>query len=161
MRTYRESRTLLFNGSVFLVVPILVFTGPALYHLFAAEPLLIQNRSNISAHVASTVELVAMAFMPLLVSALGLILIIQWWTTVIQTDERSIIKKVASRKTRFKANWSELTRVSKYANTKGGIFYTLHTDQSRMEFKVTKGPIEDLIKEIRLHATQVDFTPWG
>ena len=160
MRTYRESWTPLFTGSLFVVIPILCFTGPALYHLFAAEPFLIRNRSDIAPHFASTFELGAMISMPLVVSALGLMLIIQWWKTFIQTDERGIMKKVASRKTSFKANWAELTRVSKYENRKGSISYALHTDQSRMDFKVTKGPIEYLISEIRSRATRMDFSPW-
>ena len=160
IRIYRDSWKNLVVGILFVLVPLFVFSVPALGHLFTGEPMMLRNRDSWTTHVASKLEVTTLVVMPLLLSALGVLLMSIWKKGLIQTDKDSIRKYDSGGRVRFSAKWSELTRVSKNQDRNGAVLYAVYSDQRRMDFCTSKGQFNDLVAEIKQKAKHLDFTPW-
>ena len=161
MRTFRDSWSGLVVGLIFLIVPIAVFSIPALLHSLSGEPLILSDfRSSGPTHPAGKSELATMILGPLVVSAFGVLSILSWIKQSVQTYESGVRRIGVNGSLRFSASWFELKSVSKHTTPKGRVSFIVRSESSAMEFPASTIHLDELLSIIRLKAPQVDFSPW-
>jgi len=144
-----------------MIVPVAVFSIPALMHLTSGEPLIFSDfRGNIPTHAAGKGELIAMLLMPLELSALGVFTIFSWNKKCVQTDEAGIRRLGPNGQLRFTATWPEIKSVAKETTQAGKTNFIVRSDTGRMDFPGSTTHLKELLQFIRSKAPHDDFTPW-
>jgi hypothetical protein len=157
MAIYRDSKSTLYVGLVFAIVPLCLFTFPTVYNWFTGTPMLIRTQSADwnATHRASPWEMLSMALMPLILTFFGALMIVDWTRSGVLTSEVGVKRIGKQGRLLFDARWADLAKLEFGPTAKGGYLLVLKTQTHRMEFKGAKPEVDRLVDEVKSHATQV------
>lgn len=161
MRRYRDGMTMAVVAWIFIVFPPAAGTVPALYHLLSGTPWMLSNgRHMTGTHPATPYEYKTSIFIPLIFSALGLLLFLYWKNDIIQTDEDGLREYGLMRNIKFQSPWRDLTIAYKREGSKGMLYYVVEARSGKIEIPSTERDLQNLLGEIKRRADHVDFSGW-